>query len=135
MPKPKKQKTPKKPKKAPAKKGKGSSGMRQTVKVTVRMREGAGGGGVPPIVYATYAPTPPAQLTQFLFDDGMPPAPVKQAPPHHMSTGVGADASTGTHVSIRDTLTGHERVQPSNSSDNQVRPRIKIIPHRKTPHV
>ena len=70
-------KNPKKPKKAaPKKKSKGSSGMRQTVKVSVRVREGAGGGRTAPIVYATYAPTPPAQPTQFLFDDGMPPAPV-----------------------------------------------------------
>ncbi len=101
MPKPKKQKIPKKSKKAPAKKGKRSPGMRQTVKVSVRVREGAEEGGAPPIVYAMYAPTPPAQPTQFLFDDGMPPAPVKRGPAHHRSTGVGADASTsstGTHV-------------------------------------
>ena len=78
MPKPKKQKSPKKPKKEPSKKGKGKSWLRHTVKVSVRVREGAGGGGAPPIVYATHAPTPPAQPTQFLFDDGMPPAPVKR---------------------------------------------------------
>ncbi len=63
--------------KARPKKSKGSSGMRQTVKVSVRVREGAGGGSVALIVYTTYAPTPPAQPTQILFDDGMPPAPVK----------------------------------------------------------
>jgi len=100
--------------------------MRQTVKVSVRVREGAGGGGAPPIVYATYASTPPAQPTQFLFDDGMPPAPVKRGLANHRSTGVGADAtqpptsSTGTQVKIRGLLTG--------PTETQVRSRIKIIP-------
>ncbi len=134
MLKPRKQKCPKKPKMAPAKKGKGSPGMRQTVKVSVRVWEGAGGGGAPPIVYATYAPTPrPAQPTQFIVDDGMPPAPVKRGPAHHRSTGVGADAtqpsttSTGTQVKIRDLLTGH--------AETQVRLRIKIIHPRGAPIV
>ncbi len=74
--------------------------MRQTVKVSVRVREGAGGGGTAPIVYATYAPTPPAQPTQFLFVDGMPSAQVKRGHKLHMSTGVGTckspTSSTGT---------------------------------------
>jgi hypothetical protein len=71
-------KNPKKPKKAALKKkSKESSGMRQTVKISVRVRESADGGSATPIVYATYAPTPPSQPTQFLFDDGMPSAPVK----------------------------------------------------------
>jgi hypothetical protein len=51
--------------------------MHQTVKVSVRVREGAGGGGAAPIVYATYAPTPPALPMQFTFDDGMPPVRVR----------------------------------------------------------
>ena len=133
MPKPKKQKCPKKPKKEPAKKGKGSPGMRQTVKVSVRVREGAGGGGAAPIVYATYDPTPPVQPTQFLFADGMPPAPVKRAPAHHRSTGVVTDvtqpstSSTGTQAKIRDLLTG--------PTETQVRPRIKILLPRQAPIV
>ena len=137
MPKPKKQKSPKKPKKAPAKTQKKGKGMHQTVKVSVRVREGAGGGGAAPIVYATYAPTPPAQPTQFTFDDGMPPAPVKRGPPHHRSSGVGADASQ-PYTSSAGTQVDPPRLgllPPYTSSDTHVRPRIKIILPRKTPIV
>ena len=101
-------------KKTAPRKSKRSSGMRQTVKVSVRVREGAGGGGAAPIVYATYTPTPPAQPTQFLFDDGMPPVPVKRAPAHHRFTGVYADQpstySTGSQFRIKDMLKGHDPV-------------------------
>ena len=99
--------------------------MRQTVKVSVQVREGAGGGGSAPIVSATYAPTPPAQPTQFAFDDGMPPAPVKGGPAHHRSSGVGTDvtqpstSSTGAQVKIKDIQSGYDKL------------RIKIIPPGK----
>ncbi len=130
MPKPKKQKSPKKWKKAPVKKGKRSSGMRQTVKVSVRVREGAEGGGAPPIVYATYAPTPPAQPTQFLFDAGMPPAPVKREPADHRSTGVGTDqpstSSTGTRV--RSAYDLHRYLRPKSVLQlEQIKPNTKPI--------
>jgi hypothetical protein len=70
MPKPKKQKTSKKPKKASAKK-RPSTHQTTRVKISVRVCDagGCGGGGGGPIVYATYAPPPPAQLVQFIFND------------------------------------------------------------------
>ena len=76
---------PKKSKKAMPKKikAKGSSvRMSHVQKTRVNVRVGRRGGGVmtAPIVYATYAPSPPAQQTQFIFDNGLPPAPVKAAP-------------------------------------------------------
>ena len=43
-----------------------------------------------PVVYATCAPPPPTQPTQFVFDNGSLPAPVKREPTPHSSplTGV-----------------------------------------------
>jgi hypothetical protein len=41
-----------------------------------------------PIVYVTYAPPPPTQPTQFVFDNGMPSGPVKHSPDPHSLTGV-----------------------------------------------
>ena len=75
--------------KAP-KKGKGRKTISQTQKVSVRVGGGGGGGGSMPaaIVYATYASPPPTQPTQFVFDNGSPPAPVKQSPTLHILSGV-----------------------------------------------
>ena len=86
---PKKSKKATKPKKT---KGKTKTRMPQvqTTQISVRVRtDGGGGGGVSaPIVYATYAPPPPTQLAQFVYDDGLPPAPNKQEPRKHISAGV-----------------------------------------------
>ncbi len=79
------------PKKAKAK-AKTTTKMSQVQKVNVRV----GGGWImpTPIVYATYAPTPPAQPTQFVFDNGLPPAPVKREPAPHSVTGVSVSRKT-----------------------------------------
>jgi hypothetical protein len=84
---PKKTKKATKPKNA---KGKTKSKISQVQKthVNVRVETGGGGGVSAPIVYATYAPPPPTQPTQFIFDNGLPPTPVKQDPRKHSSTGV-----------------------------------------------
>ncbi len=47
-----------------------------------------------PIVYATYAPAPPTQPTQFVFDNGLPPAPAKREPAPHSVTGVSVSHKT-----------------------------------------
>jgi hypothetical protein len=89
MPPTKKTKKAAKPKKG---KGKTKTKMSQVQKTHVHVRVGAGGGGgggmSAPIVYATYAPPPPANPTQFIFDNGLPPAPVKAAPVSLSSGGV-----------------------------------------------
>jgi hypothetical protein len=96
-------KNPKKPR--PKKKSKGSSWMHQTVKVSVRVREGAGGSSVAPIVYAKYDPTPLSKPTHFIFDDGIPSVSVNRGNELHRSTGDGTDkpstSSTGTQVLSR----------------------------------
>ncbi len=122
-------KNPKKPKKAaPKKKSKESSEMRQTVKVSVRLREGAGGGHAAPTVYATYAPTPPAQPTQSLFDDGMPPATVKRPPAHHRSTGVGADKPS-TSSPVRPTYDLDRYLRPKSVLQlERIQPNTKPLP-------
>ena len=83
---------PKKSKKGKAKKATKSKSTRvsQVQKTRVNVRVGGGLGGVmpAPIVYATYAPPPPANPTQFIFDNGLPPAPVKAAPVPLSSGGV-----------------------------------------------
>jgi hypothetical protein len=85
---------PKKTKKATKpKKGKGKTtkmSQVQTTRVNVRVGMGGGGSGVmsAPIVYATYAPPPPTQPSQIVFDNGLPPTPDKQKPRNHSSTGV-----------------------------------------------
>ena len=64
--------------KAP-KKSKARKTVSHVQQVSVRVG-GGGGGNIPaPIVYATYAPPPPTQPTQFVFDNGMPPGPVKRS--------------------------------------------------------
>ena len=90
MPPKKKTKVPR-PKKAKAR-AKTTTKMSQVQKVNVRV---GGGGGMPaPIVYATYAPAPPTQPTQFVFDNGLPPAPVKREPAPHSMTGVSVSHKT-----------------------------------------
>ena len=85
---------PKKTKKATKpKNGKGkTTRMSQVQKTHVNVRVGTGGGrggGVSaPIVYATFAPASPAQPTLFVFDNGLPPAPVMRGPTEHILTGV-----------------------------------------------
>ena len=80
---------PKKTKKSKKAKGK-SKGKRmsqiQNTKVSVRV---GGSGAVPaPIVYATYAPPPPTQPTQFIYAEGLPPTPIKQEPQRFTGHGV-----------------------------------------------
>ena len=90
MPPKRKTKAPR-PKKAKAR-AKTTTKMSQVQKVNVRV---GGGGGMPaPIVYATYAPAPSTQPTQFIFDNGLPPAPVKREPAPHSMTGVSVSHKT-----------------------------------------
>jgi hypothetical protein len=87
---------PRKKSKAPkSKKAKAKKTISQVQKVSVRVGGGGGGGGsMPaPIVYATYAPPPPTQPTQFVFDNGSPPAPVKREPAPHSSSLTGVSVS------------------------------------------
>jgi hypothetical protein len=78
MPPKKKPKVPKELKKVAPKKSKESHV--QSVKVSMRVRDGGGGRwGTAPTMYVTYASTPPAnQCMQFIFDYGMPSAPFKR---------------------------------------------------------
>ncbi len=97
MPSKKKTKAPR-PKKAKSK-AKTPTKMSQVQKVNVR--GGGGRGGMPtPIVYATYAPVPPTQPTQFVFDNGLPPAPVKREPAPHSVTGVSVGHKTPSSFSV-----------------------------------
>jgi hypothetical protein len=90
MPPKKKTKAPR-PQKAKAR-AKTTTKISQVQKVNVRV---GGGGGMPAtIVYATYAPAPPTQPTQFVFDNGLPPAPVKREPAPHSMTGVSVSHKT-----------------------------------------
>ena len=82
---PKKTKKATKPRKGKAK-AKTTTKISQVQKVNVRV--GGGGGMLAPNVYATYAPAPPTQPTQFVFNNGLPPAPVKREPAPHSVTGV-----------------------------------------------
>ena len=88
--------SPKKKSKAKApkpKKGKGNKTISQGQKVSVRVGGGGGGSMPAPIVYATYASPPPTQSTQFVFDNGSPPAPVKREPAPHSSSLTGVTVS------------------------------------------
>jgi len=78
-----------------SKKGKGRKIFSKVQKVSVRAGGGGGGGGsMPaPIGYATYAPPPPTQPTQFVFDNGSPPAPVKREPAPQSSSLTGVTVS------------------------------------------
>ncbi len=92
MPPKKKTKAPR-PKKAKYK-ASTTTKMSQVQKVNIRVGGGGGGSMPAPIVCATYAPAPSTQPTQFVLDNGLPPAPVKREPAPHSVTGVSVSHNT-----------------------------------------